>query len=251
MNSLKFSVIIPVYNGKKFLEAAILSVLDQDFYPLEIIVVDDGSTDNTVEVIKKFGNKIRYYYQDHGGVASARNRGVALAKGEFISFIDADDLWFADKLKSQFNLFHENSDLGVVIGLLKKFQYSENDELNSSFESKNTKGEFALSLGCSLIRASVFEKAGNFDESMKFGEDIDWFLRVIEGGVKISVLNESIYLYRIHDNNMTHDVKNTNLYLLKAYKKSLDRRRILNPENPLPLPDIRNPESLKSFFETE
>ncbi|MCP4296666.1 MAG: glycosyltransferase, partial [Proteobacteria bacterium] len=167
------SVIIPTFNCASFISEAIQSVLQQNYDPVEIIIIDDGSTDNTVEVIKTFGDMIIYSFQEHSGVASARNKGVGLAKGEFISFIDADDLWLEDKLKTQLNFFRKNPDLDVVIGLLKRIQYPEDGGLLSTFDLKNVNDEFALSLGCSLIRASVFEKPGVFDEEMKFGEDID------------------------------------------------------------------------------
>jgi len=248
MNDPLISVILPVFNGAHFLGEAIQSVLDQKYDPLEIIVVDDGSTDNTQQVALNFGEKIIYARKENGGVSSARNLGLKLAKGEFISFIDSDDLWLNNKLLLQHLPFSKNPEFEITQGLTRRFLSPGIKPPINFIKDVDEQPTLTLHLGAGLFKKSVFDKIGLFDETMKFSEDIDWFLRAIESGIKISVLEETVYLYRIHESNMTLDVKNTNMYLLKAFKKSLDRRRQLNPENPLPLPDIKNPESLKSFL---
>jgi len=244
------SVIIPVYNGEAFLAEAIQSVLNQNYYPIEIIIVDDGSTDSTAKIVASFDKLVNYTCQENAGVASARNKGVRLAKGEFIAFIDADDIWPPYKIESQFRPFSENPELEIVQGLIQRFLSSGAKPPPHFIKSRDEQTALTLHLGAGLIKKSVFDKIGLFDETMKLSEDIDWFLRAIEYGIRISVIEEAVYLYRIHQSNMTHEVNKTNMYLLKAFKKSLDRRRQQNPENPLPLPDIKNPESLKSFFNT-
>lgn len=95
------SVIIPVYNREKYVSEAIESVLKQTYQFLDIIVIDDGSTDKSAEIIKSFGSKIRYFYQENSGISSALNHGLKVAKGEFIAFLDSDDLWTENKLNLQ------------------------------------------------------------------------------------------------------------------------------------------------------
>ncbi len=245
------SVIIPVLNGDRYIKEAIESVFDQKYEPLEIIVVDDGSTDNTAKIVKTLNGNIKYHYQQNTGVATARNKGIELAYGDYVAFIDADDIWLKHKISSQLVLFAENKDIEIVQGYIKRFVSPGTTPPPHFAKNIDEQPVLSLSLGTGLFKKSVFDKIGLFDETLKFSEDIDWFLRAIEGGIIISVLEEMVYLYRLHESNMTIDVKNTNMYLLRAFKKSLDRRRQLNPENPVPLPNIKNPERLNSFLNTK
>ena len=108
------SVIIPAYNSADFIDEALKSVFDQTYKDLEIIVVDDGSTDDTRAVLEKYGDRVNYHYQDNNGPASARNRGIKLARGKYIAFLDADDLWLPTKLEKQVALFKNRENLGFV-----------------------------------------------------------------------------------------------------------------------------------------
>lgn len=218
------SVIIPVYNGEDFIGSAIQSVINQKYHPLEIIVIDDGSTDSTFETVKGFSGNIRIYQQAHSGVTPARNYGLEKASGELISFIDADDVWTRNKIALQTGYFKKNQTFEVVIGFLLHKSFSNPDEL-SEINLKDERGAFALQLGCALIKKEVFEIVGNFDECMKMSEDIDWFLRAREKGINVFVHPEIVQFYRIHKRSMTNDQRLTNRYLLKAFKKSLDRKR--------------------------
>jgi glycosyltransferase involved in cell wall biosynthesis len=109
------SVIVPTYNYAEFIGEAIKSVLDQTIQDFEILVIDDGSTDNTKEVVLSFGDKVRYFYQSQQGPAKARNKGIVESKGEYIAFLDADDVWLPSKLEKQVNLFRSNPKLGMVV----------------------------------------------------------------------------------------------------------------------------------------
>lgn len=251
MENRSISVIIPVNNGEKYLAEAINSILQQSLRVSEIIIVDDGSTDTSAKIAKSFGKHINYLYQENSGVASARNNGIISAKGNLISFIDADDIWPKHKMFLQINRLSESGKNELVLGLIKRFLSDEVPAPPNYIKSRDEQPTLTLHLGAGLFKKSVFDNVGLFDENMRMGEDIDWFLRAIEGGINISILEEITYLYRIHESNMTHDNKNTNLFLLKALRKSLDRRRKHNPENPMVLPDIRNPESLRAFLQNE
>src|SRR5437763_1684360 len=115
------SAIIPVCNCERYLAEAIESVVGQHYRPIEIILVDDGSTDRSAEVAKQFSTSIRYHYQAHGGAGAARNAGVDLAIGEFLAFLDADDLWVKNKLTLQMAAFDADDSLDIVFGHVQQF----------------------------------------------------------------------------------------------------------------------------------
>lgn len=236
------SVIIPVYNSERYLTEAIESVLRQSVPPQEIIVVDDGSTVETTSVINNFSNKVRYVYQKKSGVAAARNRGLELSKGDLIAFIDADDIWLKNKIELQLHLIHQNPKVELIIGFLKRVFKKDNKDLFKVFDGDES-GIFVMQLGSTLIRREVFRKVGNFDEGMKMSEDLDWFLRVRESGVNVEVHKEVVQLYRQHEKNTTKDKSAGNHYMLKAFKKSLDRRRKSG------FPDVKIPNSQSDMDE--
>ena len=214
------SVIIPVYNGEAFLAEAIQSVLNQNFLPIEIVVVDDGSTDNTKQIALGFGDQIIYTKKENGGVASARNRGIELAKGDFIAFIDADDLWLLNKTETQISIL-ENPGIEIVIGFTQMMALDKDVQRMQL----NPEPMLIYQLGSTMIRKSVFEIIGNFDETMILSEDTDWFFRAMEAGISIELHKDVVQYYRIHQANLTADKKKNIFFLLKAHKKSLDRRR--------------------------
>ncbi len=217
-----YSVIIPVFNGEKYLDEAISSVLAQTLKPEEIIIVDDGSTDSTAEVVKKYHGSVLYSYQSNKGAAAARNTGLRMAKCDFISFIDADDIWVKDKNEKQMKLFNQHPGTEIVLGFLMPVS-SKPQKHDINFPAK--KSLLLTHLGSALIHKTVFEKIGNFDEQLALVEDTDWFFRVRESGINVWIQNEMVQYYRIHEKNSTRDKNKTNFYILLAYKKSLDRKR--------------------------
>ncbi len=243
----KISVIIPVFNGERFIAEAIQSVLNQNYEPLEIIVVDDGSTDGTADVVKNLAGNIHYFYQQNSGISATRNKGIELATGELISFIDADDVWLPDKLKLQTAFLHQNPETEIVIGFLLPLPFENWNEVTDDQISCG-KSAPVLQLGCTLMRKSVFGKIGGFDTGMMLAEDSDWFYRVMEAGINVHVTTEIVQLYRQHSNNITKDKAITNSYVLKAFKKSLDRRRKAGVSTDLPLPAFGNIEQVKQFY---
>ena len=122
------SVMIPVYNCDRYLGEAIESVLSQTYRPLEIIIIDDGSTDGSAAVAKRFMPHIHYYYQANAGIGSARNKGIELAQGSFFAFLDADDLWSKDKLAQQMAALEAHPGVDVVFGHVTQFYSPELDE---------------------------------------------------------------------------------------------------------------------------
>ena len=234
MNPL-VSAIIPVYNGERFLREAVESILQQKYRPLEMIIVDDGSTDGTAELVKNFGRSARYIYQNNKGPAAARNKGIAAAHGQFLAFLDADDLWPPHRLRTQIPHLLDDPNLDVIMGHTKCFGSRSTDEskLKGSQDSL-----LSVQLGSAVFRKSVFEKVGLFDEELSYSEDHDWFLRAREQSMSMLILDDITLYHRRHERNMTTGSGAQGFQLTKVLKKSLDRRRHQNDDNPKSLPKL-------------
>jgi glycosyltransferase involved in cell wall biosynthesis len=225
MSAEMISVIIPAYNAAGFLSDAIDSALAQQYPQLEIIVVDDGSIDRPSDVASRYGERVRCARQDNAGPAAARNRGIRMARGEFLAFLDADDLWPADKLQIQMARFADEPALDVVAGRIQYVRLDGAAELDLRFEdARNTVTH--VHLGSAVCRRRAFDRVGLFDESLRFSEDHDWYLRAREEALSILVLREITLLYRLHGGNMTRNATSQQLGLARVLKKSLDRRRL-------------------------
>ncbi|SKB14131.1 putative Sugar transferase-a glycosyl transferase [Planktothrix sp. PCC 11201] len=219
------SVIIPVYNGEKYLAEAIQNAQNQDYHPLEIIVIDDGSTDKTAEIAAQFKDCIRYIYQQNSGPASARNHGIKVANGEVIAFLDVDDLWSDDKLKLQANYLANNPSVEIVQGLIQQIQrFEDSENSHSIFKIVSNPYQF-VNLGSSIYRKSLFAKIGLFDETLRYAEDMDLLFRAWENNISKVVLDRVTLFYRKHDDNMTKGKKLVELGFVRIYKKHLDRCR--------------------------
>jgi len=239
------SVIIPAYNAQAFLSEAIESLQEQDYNPLEIIVVDDGSTDRTAEIIARMGDSIRYSYQYNSGPAAARNKGLTMAHGEIIAFLDSDDLWPGDKLHTQVRWLVNNPKIDVVMGRVQYVGLFTPRELKIPFEGSD-KTLVNTYLGCCVFRREVFDKVGIFDETLRYSEDHDWFLRAREQGISITIIDKVALYYRLHEQNMTR-IKDTNGFqLAKILKKSLDRRRSQNNGQVQLLPKLSDCDKVKT-----
>ncbi|HEY0727407.1 MAG TPA: glycosyltransferase family A protein, partial [Pyrinomonadaceae bacterium] len=199
MNPL-ISVIIPAYNCERFLREAVQSVLDQKYSDLEIIIVDDGSTDGTASVAKSFPEPVRYLHQTNQGPSAARNRGIERAQGSLIAFADADDLWPADKFEQQLPYLIQDPTTDIVLGRIQLAKWSETDNGQTRVE-EFAEPVFSVNLGSAIIRKSVFERVGLFDETMRYSEDVDWMMRAREGGAKIVTIDAVTLFYCRHDQN--------------------------------------------------
>jgi len=201
-NSL-VSVIIPTYNAQKFIAEAIDSILCQSYENIEIIVVDDGSTDSTKELVTNYDDRVYYYYQNHKGLSSALNRGLELAKGEFIAFLDADDLWLPNKLILQISKLQEDSKIEMVFGQVKHFFSTEltKNEREQIFCPKHKMPGYSKT--SMVIKRNSMFRVGLFSPKYSTGEFIDWYIRSQEIGVKGYLIPELVTMRRIHRNNMT------------------------------------------------
>ena len=217
------SVIVPVHNGARFLRHALDSVLVQRHVALEILVVDDGSTDETPDVVRGVNAPIRYVRQDNRGPAAARNAGIRLARAEVLAFVDADDLWPADKLARQLPLLSDGS-VDIAMGYTQPIVMTRPDEDVTALRPVLAP-RLTLSVGANLYRHSVFERFGPFDESIRTAEDLDWLLRAREAGASIELLNAVTLLYRENPESLTYGLDAAQLSFFRVLKRSLDRRR--------------------------
>lgn len=213
------SVLVPVRNGAAFLAEALASITAQQHAPLEIIVIDDGSTDASPEIATQTTG-VRCVRQPPGGVAAARNRGLAEARGEIIAFLDADDLWPAGRLARQLAAFAAAPELAIVQGRIQCLRRAAGGAFAPYLEPC-----FYFNLGAALFRRGVFERVGIFDPALAFCEDADWFLRARELAVPCVQQPEIALFYRRHGANMTAGKSVAELGFPRVLKRALDRRR--------------------------
>ena len=209
------SVVIPVYNASRWIAETLDSVLAQDFTDLEVIVVDDGSTDDTAAVVTGFGDRVSCIRKPNGGQPSARNVGIRAARGEYIAFVDADDLWAKEKLRLQMDLLKETKLAWVYCDAFAFDDKSGKRLYRFGNVAHQYAGDILESLFITdfipsptpVIRKSVFEHVGYFDEdrAVHIGEDWEMWLR-IAACYPIGLVPESLADYRVHPTSMTGSV---------------------------------------------
>jgi glycosyltransferase involved in cell wall biosynthesis len=221
----QISVIIPVYNGERYLAEAINSVLDQTTPATQIIVVDDGSTDATKHIAEGFGKHIEYIWQEPSGKAAvARNRGLRQARGEYLTFLDADDLWLPDKLSLQLAALHEEN-AELVFGQTVEFYSPEMDlEFRNRIRCTDTPTLTYMS-GTMFTTRTIFDRVGPFSEDHAVVEFVEWYLRASELNLKTYHLNHVVLKRRLHGSNSGHSLGTRKSDYVRVLKASLDRRR--------------------------
>jgi glycosyltransferase involved in cell wall biosynthesis len=223
------SVVIAVHNGERFLRPCIESVLAQDYRPLECLVVDDASTDGTGSVARSFGNLVHYVYQARGGVAGARNRGISMASGDLVAFLDADDVWLPHKLTRQVALLADQPE----IGLLYSGYHLVDEELEpiATFLARDggeqihrwlTFDGWGICFGSTgLVRREVFDRLGGFDEGLSTSADLQFCWRVGRS-FDVSAVREPLALYRRHKRQMHRDIEITARDMSALYSEIFD-----------------------------
>lgn len=227
------SVIIPAYNCEKFIKETIGSALSQTYQNFELIIIDDGSRDNTKKIVENFNDsRIVYIYQGNSGVSVARNNGILKAKGKYIALLDHDDLWLPEKLEKQILLFDFNNKVGIV--------YSDSYLINSKGKiigsifqySRPYRGNVLPQLfldnfiPCltTVIRRDVFEKIGFFNPKFSICEEYDLFLRIAEK-YEMDFIKLPLSKYRVHDTNFSKN-------LILAYEEHIEIANMFLDHNP-------------------
>ena len=228
----QISVIIPAYNCDRYIGQAVESILNQTYPADEIIIIDDGSQDNTRQVLQPYSNYIHYVYQENQGVSVARNHGLKLARGEFIVFLDADDIFLPNKLATQLAVFQAKPQLGLV---------------QSGWRRVNQQGETLMdatpwdyvpelnlenwlrwkplgTMGTLMFRREWLLKIDGFEPGLAHAEDVDLILRMVLLGCESAWLQQSTVCYRQHDRNTMRDgvsqAKSINYVLDKFFNLS-------------------------------
>ena len=220
------SCIVPAYNAERWLGDALESILAQTYQPLEILVVDDGSTDGTPDVVASFGERIVGLRQPNAGPASALNRGLGASRGELVAFLDADDLWPPRKLELQAARLSAAPELAACYGLVQNFWTDD-----VKIEAEALRGHRILSplpglvTGTLLARRSTFDRLGPFVDQ-RHAYALDWALRLKHAGLAHEVLDEVLLLRRYHQGNMSRDGgARSRDQVLDLLKRNLDARR--------------------------
>jgi glycosyltransferase involved in cell wall biosynthesis len=232
MDKPTISCIVPVYNGERFLAEALESILGQTYQNLEVIVVDDGSTDGTESVARQFRRRIRHHRQANAGAPAARDEGIRISTGDMVAFLDADDLWHPEKLDRQWARFDARPELDLCFTHVQHFWEAEMEEQAKRFQNHRLSQILPSYLTQALlVRRALFHKIGTFDTGLKFADAMDWFLRAVHEGIIMELLPEVLWYRRIHRANAsmesdTHQMT-TQMQeaLLKVTRDSLLRRR--------------------------
>jgi glycosyltransferase involved in cell wall biosynthesis len=225
MDNPLVSVIICVYNGAAFLADAIDCVLKQNYPETELIVVDDGSTDNSAKIAASYPQVKLVSHEDNRGLPSARNTGIQTAAGEYIAFLDADDLWPPNKISAQVK-FHQEHPEYKYSYTQERFRFEDMQERpNWSQKQAFQEDHVAYCAGSMLFHQSLFEIVGQFNPMFRNGDTTEWVFRAKDQGFVGGIVEEVLLFRRIHDQNLSSRVSEENKMLLKAVKSSIDRQR--------------------------
>lgn len=231
MQMTKVSVIIPVYNGEKYLSETLDSIIGQTFTDWEIVAVNDGSSDNSLNVLceyqSKLGLKMKVINQKNRGVSVARNVAIDTSEGEYLAFIDADDIWLPEKLEKQIELLEDNRNVALVYSNLLNLIGKNKTQRKQLINKKLHRGKIFdplfyfnfIPLSSVVVRKKIIEKYGNFNIHYKIIQDYDILLRIAEDN-EIDYVNDKLLLYRIHINNISSNVEvkdKENLELIKEW----------------------------------
>ena len=218
-------VVIPCFNTERYIAAALESALGQVPAPSRIIVIDDGSTDRSAEVVLGHASPVEYHRQPNSGISAARNAGVALARARYLAFLDADDLWTPDSLAVRLEHLQARPDIDGVFGALSQFVSPELADTLAGRRRIAQVPSVARFAGTFLVRRTSFERVGPFDESLRIGEMIEWLARADGAGLRLDTIDAEVLMRRVHDANTVLRQGSSPADYLRAVKGALDRKR--------------------------
>jgi glycosyltransferase involved in cell wall biosynthesis len=225
------SALIGVYNGAPYLGEAIDSVFAQSYRPLELIVVDDGSTDGSADVARRYGDSLTYAYQENAGNGAARNHATRLASGDIFAFFDADDIAPPDRLALQAEALAADPELDVVFGHAHEFVSPElTAEQRTGVRPAAPAALPWVSANLMLIRRESFDRVGPFSESLRVGVTVDWCARAVDAGLKSLMLPDVVLERRLHLTNNGIRERASKSQYAHVLKAALDRRRAVVKE---------------------
>ncbi|MCC6737330.1 MAG: glycosyltransferase family 2 protein [Bauldia sp.] len=216
-------VVMPVRNGAKTLAAAIASVLAQSPRPDDVLVVDGGSEDGSAAIAAAFAG-VRVISQAGGGLGAARNEGIAGVEGDVVAFCDADDRWTPGSLALRLARFTAQPACGAVIGHIER-TLADGETATPQQASRLGQVEPGYTPGALLVRREAFHAVGPFDEALTLGSDSDWFVRLVQSGVRFDVLPDTVLLKGVRGSSLSTDVATYRRELLEVARRFIDRRR--------------------------
>lgn len=223
----KISIIMPIYNGERFLKRAIDSVLAQTYKDFELICIDDGSTDNSLLLLEEYQNKIQIIPCTHKGAPAARNKGLAIAKGQYITFLDSDDELLPNSLALQLRSYLEHKGEGPLVILGKSWiVFDTPDSQNNYFLHPAANKDLHLSvLGATFTETAIFSLTGSFNEKLLTVDDTNWFMTVKDLGIPIVLNMHTTLVVHRHRHNLTKDSGQTARAHLELFRSRIVKKR--------------------------
>lgn len=218
------SIVVPVFNGERYLAHALNSILAQTYTNWEILVVDNNSTDRSVEVAKRLSH-VQILSEPQRGAGAARNRGIQFSKGEILAFLDHDDILTPDKIETQVKALEEDPELDYTTAYQQVFLES-GMERPKWVPPELLSGQMHNAHPMTLVaRRRAFEVAGLFDPRYFVSEDMEWLARAKDRGLKSRVIERVLLYRRIHDANITHQIEASQERVLTALRESIARKK--------------------------
>ncbi len=228
MDVPKASIIIPAYNYGHYVAETVESAVAQSYPNVEVIVVDDGSTDDTDEVCKRFGDRIRYHHKENAGLSAARNTGIKLATGEFLVFLDADDVLHPKMVETCMKEFESGENELAVVACRRMLIDENGARMEQSSNLKQVDGDVTMrdlllknriTVAGALVRAAVFDVCGGFDEMLTSSEDRDMWIRIASSFQLKTIPNELVD-YRVHSGSMSRNADRMNANMTTVLTKA-------------------------------
>ena len=221
------SCIVPCFNSRAYVCEALDSIFAQTYSPIEVIIADDGSTDGTGDLVRERYPEVRVVVQPESGPAATRNLGISNATGEFVAFLDADDLWHSDKLAQQYQCFLQNPEIEYCVTYAQMFWAdaldAEKKRLSDHPRAKPVPGYTTPTL---LARRSLFDRIGVFNTQLSFSDATEWFIRASEQKIKMKMLSDVLTFHRMHASNLTRrQTGESREEFLKIVTETLKRKR--------------------------